>query len=51
VGVSDFIKMVTGFESAVAILEEGRVDMDGDVLVIARLTEMFGGVTSLPNPE
>jgi hypothetical protein len=47
----DFIRMVTGAQNAVAILEEGRVDMDGDVLVISRLTEMFGGVTPLPNPE
>jgi hypothetical protein len=42
--------MLTGTQSAVAIFEEGNVEMSGDVLLIARLTEMFGGVTPLPTP-
>jgi hypothetical protein len=50
VGLPDFIRMLTGTQSAVAIFEEGNVEMSGDVLLIARLAEMFGGVTPLPTP-
>jgi SCP-2 sterol transfer family protein len=46
----EFVKMLTGAQSAVAIFEEGSVEMLGDVLVVARLTEMFGGVTPLRIP-
>jgi tetratricopeptide (TPR) repeat protein len=49
--IPDFIKMLSGAENAVAIFEQGRIDMLGDVLVIARLSEMFGGTTPLPTPR
>ena len=40
--------MVTGARSSVAIVEEGGIEMEGDILLVARLTEMFGGVAPLP---
>jgi hypothetical protein len=48
VGVPNLIRLMTGTRNSVSAVEEAALDMDGDVLVISRLSEMFGGVMPLP---
>jgi hypothetical protein len=44
IGVPDFLRMVSGARSAVAIVEQGLTSLEGDVILLGRLSEMFGGV-------
>jgi hypothetical protein len=48
IGLPDFMRMISGCRSAVEIVEEGRAEMDGDVILLARLPEMFGGLSPVP---
>jgi alkanesulfonate monooxygenase SsuD/methylene tetrahydromethanopterin reductase-like flavin-dependent oxidoreductase (luciferase family) len=43
VGVPDFIKMMTGVSTALDLIAQGKLTIDGDLAVAARLGEMFGG--------
>ena len=44
IGVPDFLRMVSGARSAVAIVEQGLTSLEGDVILLGRLSEMFGRV-------
>jgi SCP-2 sterol transfer family len=43
VGVADFIRLVTGATNAFDLIAAGRLTLDGDMAVAARLGDMFGG--------
>jgi class 3 adenylate cyclase len=45
VSVADFIRLISGELSGIGGMAQGRVDVDGDVLLAARMVEMFGGLT------
>jgi len=42
VGVADFIRLVTGATNAFDLIAAGRLTLDGDMAVAARLGDMFG---------
>jgi alkanesulfonate monooxygenase SsuD/methylene tetrahydromethanopterin reductase-like flavin-dependent oxidoreductase (luciferase family)/putative sterol carrier protein len=43
VGVADFIRLVAGATNAFDLIAAGRLTLDGDMAVAARLGDMFGG--------
>jgi len=44
VDLPDFIRLISGELSSLVALVEGRVDVEGDVMLAARLGDMFGTV-------
>jgi hypothetical protein len=43
IGLADWVRVVAGLESPVAVMVTGRCRVEGDVSVAARLEAMFGG--------
>lgn len=43
VGLADFIRLVTGASTAFDLIAAGKLTIDGDMAVAARLGDMFGG--------
>lgn len=43
-GAADFVRLVAGTLDSVRAFKDGRLEIDGDVLLAARMDELFGGV-------
>jgi putative sterol carrier protein len=42
-GAADFVRLVAGSLDPIVALRDNRLEVEGDVVVAARMDEMFGG--------